>query len=131
MAMSAQHKAALAQGRKESRAIKAYLEALESKRPGRPITAESLQAKIETLDQKIEAEKDPLARLELRQQRLDAEDALKDVARQADFADLEAEFVNYAGSYSERKGISYTAWRDSGVPAAVLREAGVPRTRRT
>lgn len=129
--MSAEHKAALAQGRTEARAIKAYLQALESRKPGRPVTPESLQQRIAALEQKIAAETDPLARLELRQQQLDAEDALKDVKAQAGFSDLEAEFVKYAGSYSERKGISYTAWRDSGVPAATLRKAGIPRTRRT
>ncbi len=131
MAMSAEHKAALAQGRREARAIKAYLRALESRHPGRPVTAESLQRRIQQLEQKIATEQDPLAKVEFRQQRLDAEQALADLDSRADFGSLEAEFVKYAGSYSDRKGISYTAWRDSGVSAAVLRQAGIPRTRRS
>jgi hypothetical protein len=35
--------------------------------------------------------------------------------------------VEVAASYSARQGISYDAWREIGVPAAVLREAGVSR----
>src|SRR6184192_344807 len=42
------HKQALAEGREQSRALTAYLEALEAHRPrrGRPRTAESIQAQI-------------------------------------------------------------------------------------
>jgi hypothetical protein len=43
---------------------------------------------------------------------------------------LAANFVAYAKSYSDRKGISYTAWRQFGVPADVLRKAGIQETRR-
>ena len=43
MAMSAEHKAALVQGRKEAKAIKVYLDALASRRPGRPVTKDSLE----------------------------------------------------------------------------------------
>ena len=131
MAMSAEHKAALAQGRKEARAIKAYLQALRSRRPGRPVTTESVHKKIEALMQKIQSEADPLRELELRQQKLDAEEALQAADAKADLPSLEAEFVKYARPYSERKGISYTAWRESGVLAAALKKAGIPRTRRS
>lgn len=67
MPMSAEHKAALAQGRRESRAIKAYLQALEARKPGRPVTAESLGKRVSDLDAKIKAESNPLRRVELRQ----------------------------------------------------------------
>ena len=36
-------------------------------------------------------------------------------------------FVDAAAEYSERKGITYSAWRELGVPAAVLKRAGVKR----
>ena len=42
-------------------------------------------------------------------------------------ARLEAGFVRSAKAYGERKGISYAAWREQGVPAAVLRQAGITR----
>lgn len=127
MAMSQEHKDALARGRRESRAIKSYLEALSNRRPGRPVTPESLRQRIERLEEKIEAESDPLRRVDLVQQRLDASDALKRAAASADLEALEEGFVDHAARYSERKGISYGAWREAGVPAAVLRKAGIGR----
>ena len=46
-----------------------------------------------------------------------------------DLEAIESAFVEHAASYAGRKGISYTAWREQGVPAAVLSKAGIPRTR--
>ena len=40
---------------------------------------------------------------------------------------LEAEFVKVAKSYSDSKSISYASWRDVGVPASTLKEAGISR----
>jgi hypothetical protein len=65
----------------------------------------------------------------MRQERLGAEAALARAEATEDFAALEAAFIEHAQSYSERKGISYSAWRESGVLADVLRRAGVARTR--
>lgn len=130
MAMSDEHKAAIAQGRIESRAIKAYLTVLSRRRPGRPVTTDSLQSKIAGLQLKIQAESDALKRLELVQARLNAEDQLASFDDSVDMDGLEAGFVRYARSYSERKGISYSAWREVGVTAPVLKQAGVARTRR-
>jgi hypothetical protein len=127
--MSSAHKAALAQGRREGRAVKGYLEALAGRRPGRPVTPERLRGKVDDLAERIAAEADPLKALELRQARLDAEAALARAEVTEDFAALEAAFVEHAASYSERKGISYPAWREAGVPADVLRRAGIARTR--
>lgn len=131
MAMSEEHKAALAVGRKESRAIKAYLEALANRKPGRPVTPDSLRQKIERLDAKLDGEADALKRVELVQQRLDAEDALAAASESVDMEALEAGFIESVAGYSERKGITYSAWRASGVPAEVLKRAGIARTRRS
>ena len=60
MAMSAEHKAALAQGRREGRAVKQYLESLGNRRPGRPVTPERLRDKVAGLEARIAAESDPL-----------------------------------------------------------------------
>ena len=129
MAMSAEHKAALAQGRREGRAVKHYLESLGSRRPGRPVTPERLREKIVTLEERIAAATDPLKALEMRQERLDAQAALERAEAAEDFSALEAAFVEHARSYSARKGISYSAWREAGVPAEVLRRAGISRAR--
>lgn len=128
MAMSKEHKAALAQGRRESRAIKRYLEALGNRRPGRPVTTESLEGRISRIDDKLRGESDPLKRVDLLQQRIDAADALKRISATEDIQTLEEGFVEAARAYSERKGITYSAWREAGVPAEILRKAGVARS---
>ena len=130
MAMSDAHKKALAEGRRQSAAIKRYLDALGSKRPGRPVTPDSIEKRIDGLKQKISAEKDPLKRVELVQLRMDLEDALKSATAAGDLVRLEADFVAHAAAYSERKGITYSAWRESGVSADALKKAGIRRTRR-
>jgi hypothetical protein len=79
---------------------------------------------------KINGEEDPLKKLELIQSRLDIQEALTDVEDAANLDELETGFIQYAKSYSERKGVSYTAWREYGVSAATLRSAGVAETRR-
>lgn len=131
-AMSDEHKAALAKGRAQARAVKQYLRAreTESKR-GPKLTPEKLRGRIEDLKQSIEEEDDPTRRLELIQQRMDDEERLSSIEETPDMEQLESDFVDVAKEYSERKGISYSAWRELGVPAAVLKRAGVPRTRRT
>ena len=47
----------------------------------------------------------------------------------SDIKSLEAAFVKIAKRFGENRGIGYGAWRDAGVPATVLKKAGVARTR--
>ncbi len=70
---------------------------------------------------------DPLKRLQLRQGRLDLESELATATNKIDLGSLEQEFVDSAKPYSDRKGISYFAWREAGVPAATLKAAGITR----
>jgi hypothetical protein len=128
MPMSDEHKAALAKGRRESRAIKQYLEGLKSRRPGRPVTPATLKKRIGDLQERIAAEGDPLRAVELRQARIEAEQSLAKASSAPELADLEKDFVKNAKSYSKRKGISYAAWREAGVPAALLKDAGISRS---
>ena len=130
MPMSEEHKAALAEGRKQARAIKSYLKAIASRKPGRPVTREGLQSRLDRITQKLEDTDDPLDEVDLIQSRLDIERALADLDETRDLAELESGFVEHAAAYSNRKGISYTAWREFGVPAKVLRSAGIRETRR-
>lgn len=127
--MSDQHKAALAEGRAEGRAVKAYLEALEQNRPrrGRKRTTESVQKRLKGIDAQL-ASASALARLQLVQERMDLERELATMGQKVDLTKLEGEFVKTAKKYSERKGISYGAWRELGVPADVLQKAGVSRS---
>lgn len=127
--MSDEHKAALAKGRAESRAVRDYLDALQN--PPSSSDPEQLRAKVAELEDKIAAEDSPVGKLQLVQQRLDVEDELATADSGVDMAALEEAFVEAAASYAERKGIAWPAWRELGVPAAVLKRAGVKRTRRS
>lgn len=129
--MSDEHKAALAKGRRQAKAVRDYLEALQKEASrGRRLSREELERRIDDIEQQIAAEEDVARRVELIQKRIDTEDRLKGLEDEPDMDALEAAFVKAAKEYSERKGITYTAWREAGVPAATLRDAGVPRTRR-
>ena len=79
------------------------------------------------MDEKLVAA-DALGRLHLLQERRDLEDELESMnGGGVDLRALEGEFVKAAKSYSQRKGVSYAAWREVGVPASVLRQAGISR----
>jgi hypothetical protein len=123
-----EHKAAMAAGRTEARAVKNYLEALEQHRPkrGRKRTPDSINARLAKIDGEL-ASADPVKRLNLIQERLDLLQELESLGTTVDLSGLEAEFVKSAKGYGERKGISYGAWREVGVPAATLKAAGIGR----
>jgi uncharacterized protein YicC (UPF0701 family) len=123
-----EHKAAMAAGRAEGRAIKTYLEALESNKPrrGRRRTPDSINARLEKIDVEL-VDADPMKRLSLVQERLDLLAELEQLQEPVDMSALEEQFVIAAKGYSERKGISWAAWREVGVPASVLERAGVSR----
>lgn len=129
--MSDEHKAALAKGRAQGKAVRDYLSALEQeRRPGRKLDRATIEARIPEIQQQIDQEEDPAKRVELIQKRLDLEEQLVELGEQPDLEALEEAFVEAAAEYSERKGITYSAWREAGVPAATLKRAGIRRTRR-
>jgi hypothetical protein len=123
-----EHKAAMAQGRAESRAVGSYLDALEANRPrrGRKRTPESIDRQLADIDAKM-VEANAITRLELVQRRLDLVREREAVGAAVDLTALEDAFVAAAKGYGERKGISYAAWREIGVPAEVLKRAGITR----
>lgn len=127
--MSDEHKTALAEGRDQGRAVRRYLEALEANKPrrGRRRSPESITKRLATIETDLPTA-GPLKRLHLIQERLDLQAALEASEAGTDIADLEAQFVAVAASYGERKGITYSAWRELGVPAPVLAQAGISRT---
>lgn len=130
--MSDDHKAALAKGRAQGRAVRDYLQALEQEgRSGRSVDKGTLEERINKVQSQIDAEDNPAKRVELIQKRLDYEERLVEIEEQPDVDALENDFKKAVKEYSERKGITYSAWREAGVPASVLRDAGVARTRRT
>jgi hypothetical protein len=126
--MTDQHKAALAEGRTEGRAVKAYLEALDKTRPkrGRKRTPDSIKKRLAVIENELE-DSSPIQRLQLIQERMDLGKELAMLDTKVDLSALEAAFVKTAGAYSDRKGISYAAWRELGVPADVLKRANISR----
>lgn len=122
----------MADVRKQAATVRRYLEALDRHKPkrGRKRTPESIRKRLKGIDEKARTAP-ALQRLQLTQERLDLEKELETIKAKSDLSRLEVEFAKVAKSYSEAKGISYSAWREQGVSAEVLRKAGVPRTRRT
>ena len=127
--MSAQHKAAMEQGRAEGRAVRDYLEALRSSKPkrGRKRTPDSIKKRLMEIDREL-ADASAIAELQLVQERRDLTSELESMGSGVDVTELEDAFVKVAKSYADRKGISYGSWRDVGVPAATLKRAGITRS---
>jgi hypothetical protein len=127
--MSDEHKAALAEGRNQGRTVRRYLEALDLHRPkrGRKRTRDSMQRRLERIEVEL-GSADPLKRLQLIQERLDLSAEVESLEAKVDLSGLEADFVTAAAPYSQRKGISYAAWRQLGVEPAVLKKAGISRS---
>ena len=128
-AMSDDHKAALAEGREQGRVVRRYLEALESHRPkrGRRRTPENITKRLAAIDQQL-AGADPLSRLHLTQERMDLEQELTAAGGDSDeMEELEAAFIEVAAAYGERRGLTYDAWRSTGVPPRALKAAGIGR----
>jgi hypothetical protein len=127
--MSASHKEALAAGREEGRAVRAYLEVINRpKRPGRKRTAESVEAQLAKIEARL-GSSSAANRLALIQERFDLQKDLAALKAEAsmDLAALESAFIAVAPAYGQRKSISYAAWREAGVNAEVLRRAGITR----
>ncbi|HWI03739.1 MAG TPA: hypothetical protein VNT52_07930 [Acidimicrobiales bacterium] len=126
--MSDSHKAALAEGREQGRAVRRYLEALEAHKPkrGRKRTPESVQKRLAAIEEKL-AGADALTRLHLMQEKMNLTNELAVSDNTVDMQALEDEFVAAAAPYGARKGITYAAWRQMGVDPAVLRRANIKR----
>ena len=123
-----EHKAAMAEGRTQSRAIATYLDALESHKPkrGRKRTPDSIDKRLAAIDKSLETA-NAIKRLSLIQERLDLLKEKETLSGSVDLTEFEDDFVASARSYSERKGISHAAWRELGVPPAILKKAGISR----
>lgn len=126
--MTDQHKVALARGRVEGRAVRDYLESLRANKPrrGRRRSAETIKARLKAIETELN-EADALGELKLRQERRNLQEELRTRSSGVDQSALEKAFVQVAKSYGERQGISYQAWREVGVDAAVLTKAGITR----
>lgn len=126
--MTKAHKQALAAGRAEGKIVRDYLEALKRTKPkrGRKRTPESIKRRLNTIKNEYE-NVDAVTQLKYAQERLDLAIELAELTAKVDITPLEKAFVKIAKGYGERNGITYSAWREIGVDAAVLKKAGITR----
>lgn len=129
--MSASHKAALAQGRQMSAVVDRYLSSVNTpKQRGRKVSKSVLEQRLAAAKARVGSAKGVekvLAAQEIRD--LQSRLASMSSSGGTDTKGLEAEFVKIAKKFGENRGITYGAWRDAGVPAEVLKKAGIARTR--
>src|SRR5262245_37355753 len=92
--MSDAHKEALATGRTQGHAVRAYLEAHQANKPkrGRKRTPESIKKRLLTIDAELPTA-DPLRALNLRQERRDLESELATMSAKIDLSAVEKGFV--------------------------------------
>jgi len=126
--MSQEHKDALAIGRNEGRAVRDYLSALRDHRPkrGRKRTPDTINQRLVAIEEAL-VDAEPIEELRMLQERRDLSIELSGMEENGDMFSYEQAFIAVAANYSVRNGISYATWREIGVPASVLRAAGVTR----
>ena len=90
-------------------------------------TPETIEKRLETILAEI-GTGDPLKRLEITHEKADLQNELERMGTTAKLTELEAGFVAVASEYARRMGISYSAFRDIGVSAAVIARAGIARS---
>jgi hypothetical protein len=110
--------------RAETAAVAAYLTALRA--PKVPANSRAnLEKRRVQIEQWIADEPSPIREVELRQQRLDIDAQLAQIDQAARLPELEEAFVKVAASWAKRSRISAAALREVGVPARVLKQAGL------
>ena len=127
--MTEPHKPAIAAGRVQAAKVDTYLQALDMPKPRtRRQSPERRARRLDAILQEMDSARG-VRRLLLIQERIDIERAAQaESAAAQDAQPAEEAFVAVAAEFSERKGISYKAWREVGVPAAVLKRARIERS---
>jgi hypothetical protein len=128
--MTTTHKAALARGREMSTIVDRYLSVVNvPKKRGRRVSPAVLRKRLAAAEAARKSSTG-VAKVLAAQEVRDLRARLAETSGDGTNAKtLEASFVKVARQFSVNRGISYAAWRDAGVPAAVLQRAGIARTR--
>lgn len=129
--LSPSHKKALAEGRTMSATVDRYLHVVNTpKRRGRKISQAALLQRLVTA-QDTAKHGSGVEKLLAAQEARDLTARLENLTKNNGSGAKEAEqaFIRIAKTFGENRGIGYGAWRDAGVPAVVLKKAGVRRTR--
>lgn len=126
-ALTPAHKKALAEGRNEGRAVRAYLDHIKTHKPkrGPKRTSTYLRNEIAKINQTLSVLKlNPIDELKMIQKRMNLQKELG-LDNTQDTSKLETDFVKVAKQYSSRRGITRAAWLSVGVPSKVLDKAGI------
>lgn len=107
--------------------VRRYLAALKEHpaRRGRRRSPEKLKQRIADLSGPPPPNVDALDWLLQIQERLDLEAELRRLEVLPDIAELEQQFVAVGAAFAKRRGVTYAALRQAGVPTVVLRKAGL------
>jgi DNA-binding XRE family transcriptional regulator len=112
----------------QATAIRAYLEALAFGGPNKSRrTRAVIDVELAQLQEALDADPDVMSRLRRVQRRLEL--LAERATALPSMDELAAEFAIHAAPYAERHGITYRAWREMGVPAYVLKVAGIKPSR--
>jgi hypothetical protein len=129
--MSPAHRRALVEGRTMSATVDRYLAAVNTpKQRGRKVTKAALTQRLSDAQTRFKTAVG-VDKVVAAQEVRDLKERLgpMNTEQGVDLKSLEAAFVKIAKTFSTKRGIRYGAWRDAGVPAAVLKRAGIVRTR--
>lgn len=109
----------------ETLAVKRYLDALEVKRTHEKPRWRDPEMRIQIVEGSLASDNlTNIERLCLLQERADLKDHLNDSSGDS-FAEALDGFREHGLSFSQRKGIKYSTWREMGVPSQDLKEAGI------
>lgn len=131
--MTDEHKNSLKVGREQGRIVGDYLDALEAHKPkrGRKVTRETLEERLRVLKEETIPNAKGKDRIQAHQDRIDLENVLNQSEDTDLIPHLQEAFVKVAKDYAKRKGFTAEAFREAGVPAAVLKEAGLTGARKS
>lgn len=126
--MTPEHKAALAEGRKQSKIVANYLAAIGTKKKrGRKVTIETLQARLAKAEDDIKTAS-PLDKLKFTQFIKDTRaqiERMQATTSVADVDSLEKEFVKVGKAYADAHGYDRSSFIACGVEKRVLVAAGI------
>ena len=112
--------------RSETAVVQRYLKLLEERATTPPLDVAALESKLAKIRVKLATTLDPLERVQLVQAEMDVDAELANDDHRLRLA--EQAFIDVAAAWARRKGISYEALREVGVPPYVLKRAGIERS---
>lgn len=112
------------------KAVRAYLQWLKDNKTtrGPKRTPETISKRIASIDNELESAS-VLKALDLSQERINLSAEKTRLEEAGDGSELEAAFIACAKAYGESRDIpiKFAGWREAGVSAVTLKEAGIGR----